>query len=294
MNNSFILLSSLLVVLSTFLMAVKYISGLELKLTMHQKITSWWFIIVCILLAGQFEFGLSGLISAVIAACLYELAKITNQPKTNRLPVIVAFVFILQLALYTSQWFLAALSFSLTSYLLYSMPSKNQQGKDRAVFIPASLLCILGLSIASLILVLTSATPQEGTIGNLLFLVFISQGNDVAQYCWGKSIGGRKIAPSISPNKTWAGFLGGLMTFTLVGYYLGGQLTNMAPVQSAIAASIICTLGFLGDLLVSYLKRHYKVKDTGKLIPGHGGMGDRVDSLLLSTGGFFTYLMLIS
>lgn len=289
MNSSFILLSSILTLLSGFLLTVKFSHQINLKQTMYEKLVSWWLILVSILLAGKIELGLPTLIALTISCCIYELSVITQQKKSNSHYLIVMVIFIIQYLIYNSLWWIAAMSFLIICGLLYALPYEDK--KNRLVFILASLVCILGLSMASLILVLSSVHPLEGAMGNLLFLVFISQGNDIAQYSWGTSIGKRKIAPKISPNKTWAGFIGGLITFTFVGYWLGVELTNMSHLQSACAAAIICTLGFLGDLLVSYLKRYYQIKDTGNMLPGHGGMGDRVDSLLLSGLGFLLFLL---
>lgn len=289
MTSSFILLSSILTLLSGFLLAVKFSHQINLKQTMYKKLVSWWLILVSILLAGQCELGLPTLIALTISCCIYELSVITQQKKSIGLYLMMLMIFVIQYSIYNALWLVAIISLLVICGLFYAL--RYEDKNNHLVFVLASLICILGLSMTSLILVLSSGHPLEGAMGNLLFLVFISQGNDVAQYGWGTSIGKRKIAPKISPNKTWAGFIGGLITFTFVGYWLGVKLTNMSHLQSACAAAIICTLGFLGDLLVSYLKRYYKIKDTGNMLPGHGGMGDRVDSLLLSGLGFLLYLL---
>ena len=125
-----------------------------------------------------------------------------------------------------------------------------------------------------------------GGAGLLFFLLFMTQLNDVAQYVWGKSFGRRKILPSVSPNKTWEGFLGGVTTTTLVAGIAGPLLTPMPFVWSLGAGAMLAVAGFLGDVVWSAFKRDLGVKDTSSLIPGHGGVLDRVDSLTFAAPVF--------
>lgn len=126
-----------------------------------------------------------------------------------------------------------------------------------------------------------------GGAGLLLFLVFLTQFNDVAQFTWGKIFGRHAIVPKVSPKKTWEGFLGGLATTTLLAVFLGPFLTVMDPLWSAFAGAAIAAAGFIGDVTISALKRDLKVKDSSGLIPGHGGILDRVDSLTYAAPAFF-------
>jgi len=110
--------------------------------------------------------------------------------------------------------------------------------------------------------------------------------SDIGGYIFGKLIGGRKLCPSISPNKTWAGLIGAcLFPFFILDGYLAFfvQSFNAAQVMIwALSASLVVgVLGQVGDLSISMLKRRVGVKDTGKLIPGHGGVLDRIDALML-------------
>ncbi|MFV0540172.1 MAG: phosphatidate cytidylyltransferase [Aestuariibaculum sp.] len=125
----------------------------------------------------------------------------------------------------------------------------------------------------------------------IVFLVVVTEFNDVFQYLSGKFFGKRQISPKISPNKTIEGLLGGLF-FTLL---LSNILAFLLPVSSFLTVSaiglVIGLLGFLGDMLVSYLKREAKVKDTGSLIPGHGGLLDRMDSLIFNAPLFYGIIL---
>lgn len=135
------------------------------------------------------------------------------------------------------------------------------------------------------------ATPSipGGGAALLLYLVFLTEINDVAQYIWGKSFGKSKIAPSISPKKTWAGFLGGVVT--TIGLSLALRFLSGFNIAFSIwAGLIIGVAGFMGDLVISAVKRDVGVKDSSNLIPGHGGVMDRVDSLTYTAPLFFHFV----
>ena len=144
------------------------------------------------------------------------------------------------------------------------------------------LLGILYIVIPSLILIWLRNNGPEGVYFVVWFLIVIWS-TDVGAYFFGKIIGGIKLAPKISPNKTWAGFFGGLVSavlatsvFILIFYsFWDGYLLFWA-------CAVISIIGQVGDLIESWCKRRLGVKDSGKLIPGHGGVLDRVDSILLS------------
>ena len=103
---------------------------------------------------------------------------------------------------------------------------------------------------------------------------------------WGKSFGTRRIAPSISPNKTWEGFIGGVLSATAIGTAVWWA-TPFGPLQAGMMAFVITVMGFSGGLIMSAIKRDRGIKDYGSLIEGHGGMLDRIDSLCFAAPVFF-------
>ncbi|MEP3639082.1 MAG: phosphatidate cytidylyltransferase [Paracoccaceae bacterium] len=120
----------------------------------------------------------------------------------------------------------------------------------------------------------------------IFFLVVVVQSSDVFQYVWGKLLGKHKIAPKVSPSKTWEGLIGGVVTASA----LGASLFWITPftVLQAIGMSVVITvMGFLGGLVMSAIKRDRGVKDWGHLIAGHGGFIDRLDSVIFSAPIFF-------
>ena len=120
----------------------------------------------------------------------------------------------------------------------------------------------------------------------LFFLVFVVQISDVMQYVWGKLCGRRPIVPRLSPSKTVEGFLGGGLSAILLGTALWWA-TPFSPLMAAALSAVIVVMGFTGGLVMSAIKRDRGVKDYGDLIPGHGGVMDRVDSLCFAAPVFF-------
>ncbi len=132
----------------------------------------------------------------------------------------------------------------------------------------------VGLAAASLLWL--RADPVVGARA-VLFLLLVVWASDIGAYLAGRSIGGPLLAPAISPGKTWAGAAGGLLAAILVGLAVGGARPASAAVLAGAALGIAAQAG---DLLESAVKRGFGVKDSGRLIPGHGGLFDRVDGVL--------------
>lgn len=144
--------------------------------------------------------------------------------------------------------------------------------------------------VAYLLVLPTAASAKPGGAGLVLYLIFLTQFNDVAQYVWGKLSGRHKIIPKVSPNKTWEGFLGGVATTITMAFALAPWLTPLTSLQSLAAGALIGVGGFIGDVIISAIKRDVGVKDSGTLLPGHGGILDRVDSLTYTAPLFFHFI----
>lgn len=150
---------------------------------------------------------------------------------------------------------------------------------------------VFSISHLAFLLVLPAAgNPVAGGAGLVLYLVFLTQFNDVAQYVWGKLLGSHMVIPKVSPNKTWEGFVGGLVTTVLLAVLLAPVLTPLQWPMALVAALIIAVSGFIGDVTISALKRDIGVKDSGSLLPGHGGILDRIDSLTYTAPLFFHFI----
>jgi phosphatidate cytidylyltransferase len=150
----------------------------------------------------------------------------------------------------------------------------------------ALMICVYCVSYAPALLSL-NIPGYEGQNGKLMFyFVLVAQISDVLQYVWGKTLGRHKIAPTVSPNKTWEGFVGGIACATLIGAGLWWA-TPFTPLQSAGMSLAITLMGFGGGLVMSAVKRDRGVKDYGNMIEGHGGVLDRIDSLCFAAPVFF-------
>lgn len=137
---------------------------------------------------------------------------------------------------------------------------------------------------------LLSGSKSVPGVALLVLLVLLTQFNDVAQYIWGKSFGRIRVVPTVSPGKTLAGLLGGVGTTMLLAALLGPWLTILDLKRAVIAGGIIAFSGFAGDVSISAMKRDLGIKDSGSILPGHGGILDRVDSLTYTAPLFFHFV----
>ncbi|GGJ16385.1 phosphatidate cytidylyltransferase [Neoroseomonas lacus] len=115
---------------------------------------------------------------------------------------------------------------------------------------------------------------------NVLFLFLVVWASDIGAYMAGRFFGGPRIAPAVSPNKTWSGAGGGLVAAMMVGVATAMLLAPGGAARAAAVAAMLGVAAQAGDLLESWIKRHFEVKDTSALIPGHGGLLDRLDGVL--------------
>lgn len=152
---------------------------------------------------------------------------------------------------------------------------------------------VFSISHVAYLLVLPAAPgPSAGglTVAGpslVLFLVVLTQLNDVAQFLWGKALGRRKVVPTVSPGKTVEGFVGGVATTLALALLVAPYLTPLTRPQAVAAGLIVGVAGFIGDVVISALKRDLGIKDSGTLLPGHGGILDRIDSLTYTAPLFF-------
>lgn len=135
---------------------------------------------------------------------------------------------------------------------------------------------------------------QDLATMSVLVLVLITWSNDIFQFLAGKSLGKTKIVPEVSPNKTLAGFIGGFLGTLLLTGICANQLLNLKMQDSIYLGLMIGFTGMFGDLFFSAVKRHIGVKDFSQAIPGHGGLLDRLDSLIFTAPIYFHYLFFIA
>lgn len=147
--------------------------------------------------------------------------------------------------------------------------------------VPAGRLAlgVLYIGLAGIALVELRHDNTAGRI-NVLFLFLVVWASDIGAYLAGRAFGGPRLAPAVSPNKTWSGAAGGLASAMLVGLAAAVLLAPGNALWSLPVAALLGIMAQLGDLLESAIKRQFQVKDTSSLIPGHGGLLDRLDGVL--------------
>jgi phosphatidate cytidylyltransferase len=134
-----------------------------------------------------------------------------------------------------------------------------------------------------------------------IWIVALVVAADTGAYVAGRSIGGPKLAPRISPNKTWAGLAGAIVSAGIIGGLTAVIIGRPSVLPLILVSGLLAVIEQGGDLFESFFKRHFGVKDSGRIIPGHGGVLDRVDGLLAVIlavaglelalgGGIFTWL----
>jgi phosphatidate cytidylyltransferase len=267
---------------------------------LNTRIHSWWVMAILVgaaLLAGRAAvtllFGLASL------AALREFVASDKPGGSPRAILLVRFLVVLPLQ-YLLVW--------TGSYPLYSTfiplaliglaPVLGLVSGDLRGFLASTrtlqaglLICVFSVSHIPALLTLRIGGQDAGRNAYLLvFLLLVVQASDVLQYLWGKLAGRHPIAPKLSSAKTVEGTVGGILSACALGSGLA-SITPFTLVEAALISLLITLLGFFGGLAMSALKRHRGIKDWGTLIPGHGGMLDRLDSLWLSAPAFF-YLLL--
>ena len=182
-------------------------------------------------------------------------------------------------------------------YMLLALPVRMVISKETDGFVASAaqiqlgmMFFVFGLSHMAFLLTI-SEIPGTRVNGRMLvlFLVFVTEMSDVLQYIWGKTLGRHKIIPTVSPNKTWEGLIGGIASACLLSLAIR-FLTPFSIKETLMVSLFITVAGFCGGAVMSAIKRDFGVKDFGSVIPGHGGMLDRVDSLCYAAPIFFHYV----
>lgn len=263
------------------------------------RMRSWWVMAGLFILAIAVDRALSIVFFALVSfLALKEYFSIIPTRRADRRVLFWAYAAIpVQYFWVFDAWFGMFIIF-IPVYLFLFIPLKMVVVGETQGFLKAAgtihwglMTTVFSLSHAAYLLALPDAkNPAAGSAGLLLFLVFLTQFNDVMQFVWGKLAGRRRVIPRVSPGKTVAGFVGGVATTTLVAWLAAPWLTPLTGWQPLVAGLIIGIGGFVGDVTVSAIKRDLGIKDSGSLIPGHGGILDRVDSLTYTAPLFFHFV----
>lgn len=259
------------------------------------RVDAWWVMVA--LIVGALALGRHGvlaLFAAISFLALRELLTLTPTRRADHMPLFSAFfcALPLQYLLVWSGWY-GLFSIALPVYFFLYLSFRVAVTADTRGYLTRVATIYYGVMIGvyclshAPALFLLRIPGHEGLEHHLVvFLIAVVQLSDVLQYVWGKLLGRRPLAPTLSPNKTLEGFVGGVGTAMLVGVALS-PITPFTWWQAGAFALVIALAGVAGGLVTSAIKRDAGIKDYGDLIPGHGGVMDRVDSLAFAAPLFF-------
>ncbi len=301
MSQSFMQLGMLLLAilifasLTGFVLNLRYQGGNATIQNLNARIKAWW-VMIAVMLAA---FGLGKTATIIVFAfssfmALREFLTLAPTKTSDYWALFLAFFVTLPI----QYWLLAVEWYGLFSIfipvymfaLLSSVSALSQDTDDflarNARILFAVMICVYAVSHAPALLMLQIPEFEGHNVQLLFFFTFIVQISDVLQYVFGKLFGKHKLAPHVSPSKTWEGLIGGGLSATL----LGGAVHFVTPfgVWGAMAlAFLLVVCGVLGGLVMSAVKRSLGAKDWGSSIAGHGGFMDRLDSISFAAPVFF-------
>jgi phosphatidate cytidylyltransferase len=262
---------------------------------LNARIKAWWVMVA--LIGVAFAVGKAGVIvlfALASFAALREFLTLTPTRRGDHMALAVCFFIVLPLQYYLIwiEWY-GLYSILIPVYVFLMLPVVAALRGDTTGFMRRIAEAQWGLMISVYCLshvpaLLTLPIPgfEDRKLLLLAFLILVVQSSDVLQYVWGKLFGRRLISPSLSPSKTIEGFAGGVASATLLGAALW-WITPFSAWQAALMALVITMTGFCGGLVMSAIKRDRGVKDWGQMIEGHGGMLDRLDSVVFAAPIFF-------
>lgn len=262
---------------------------------LNSRIKAWW--VMVLLISLSFVFGKTGVIllfSFMSFAALREYITLTYTRTGDHLALALMFYVALPLQYYLIwiEWY-GLFSIFIPVHVFLVLPILASLSADTTRFLERTakmqwglMICVFCLSHLPALLTLEIPGFEGRNLLLIAYLIIVVQGSDVLQYVWGKLLGKHKVAPGLSPSKTLEGLVGGVASATLLGAALF-WITPFTPWQSALVSLAICLMGFLGGLVMSAIKRDRGVKDWGTMIEGHGGMLDRLDSVVFAAPMFF-------
>ena len=263
------------------------------------RVRSWWVLVIVFAIAISFRRSVAIAFFAILSfLALKEYFSLIPTRRADRRVLFWAYLCVpLQYLWIGMHWYNLFLIFIPVWAFLWIAMLMVVRGETKDFLRAAGTIhwglmtMVFGLSHLAYLLVLPDgkAVAAHGA-ALLLFVVLLTELNDVAQYVWGRTLGRRKIIESVSPKKTVEGLVGGALTTTVIAFFLAPYLTPLTPGDRVAVGLMIGFGGFLGDVTISAVKRDIGVKDSGSMIPGHGGILDRIDSLLF-TGPLFFHFM---
>lgn len=265
---------------------------------LQQRVRTWWLMAAVFAIAMSLGRSISLAFFAFISFLAFkEFLSMIPTRRADRRVLFWAYLAIPVQYWWAGQEWYGMFIIFIPVYVFLFLPMRMVLLGETRGFLPAVgtlhwglMTTVFSLSHLAYLLVLpASGNPHGGGPALALYLVLLTQLNDVSQYVVGKMFGRRRVAPTVSPRKTLEGLLGGVTVTTALAVALAPWLTPLGFGESALAGLLISVAGFIGDLTISAVKRDLGRKDTGSLLPGHGGILDRVDSISYTAPLFFHF-----
>ena len=262
---------------------------------LNARIKAWW--VMVLVISGAFLFGKDGVIVLFLFisfVALREFMTLTYTRSGDHNALAASFFIVLpaQYFFIYIEWY-GLYSIFIPVYAFLILPILEVTAGDTKRFLERAakmqwglMVCVFCISHVPALLTLQIPGYEGRNILLIVFLVLVVQSSDVLQYVWGKLFGKHRIAPDVSPSKTLEGLVGGVASATALGAALW-WITPFTVWEAALMALAVNVMGFLGGLVMSAIKRDRGVKDWGHMIEGHGGMLDRLDSVVFAAPVFF-------
>ncbi|MBI0094339.1 MULTISPECIES: phosphatidate cytidylyltransferase [Gilliamella] len=262
---------------------------------LNKRINAWWVMVAIFAIAiflGKFAVIILFFIASGIA--LREFLTLTPITRYDYWPLLFAYFIVLplQYILVAVSWyelfciFIPIYGFLFLAILAAITGSAHNFLARIAEVQWGLMITVYSISFIPALIILPIDHYQDRNLLLIAFLVFVVELSDVLQYVFGKLFGKHSISPNLSPSKTVEGFIGGIFSASLIGACLW-WVTPFSFIQAGLISLMITLLGFLGGLVMSAIKRDRGVKDWGRLISGHGGVLDRLDSICFAAPIFF-------
>lgn len=274
---------------------VRTVAGRETVANLNARIRSWWGIVAVFGAAIVFGRIATLVLFAILSFLSFrEFVSLTPTRRGDHRSLFLAFFVVvpLQYWLIGIDWY-GLFSIFIPVYVFLVLPALSAAAGDTRDFLARNaklqwglMLTVYAISCAPALLMLDLPGYGFPNALLLLYLMVVVQISDVFQYVFGKLFGRTRLSPAVSPSKTVEGLVGGGLSATLIGAALFG-ITPFSPLQAAAMSLVIVVGGFFGGFVLSAIKRDLGVKDWGRMIEGHGGILDRLDSVSFASPLFF-------
>lgn len=259
------------------------------------RIRSWWIILILLTLGiGLGKYGVISFFALVSGLALKEyLAVVPNRGVDSRSFLWAYLSIPIQYYFVSRGQFTLFLSFIPVILFLWLPTRMVIVGETKGFLMTVAILqwgvmcTVFCISHIPFLLVISAHEKFSVGIGYIILLLLLTELNDVFQFVWGKTFGRHKIIPKVSPNKTWEGFIGGALTTALISLLLSPIFAHTTVFLALAIGFVIAIAGFIGDVVLSAVKRDLNLKDFSQILPGHGGILDRIDSLTFTSPLFF-------